>query len=383
MILSVVIVNFNVKYFLEQCLYSLKKAVDRSLLLSANTEVFIVDNASTDGSVAFLQPLYPDFHFIQNTENSGFAKGNNQVLPACTGECVLFLNPDTILAEDCLDLCIRFFQSNPDAGAAGVRMIDGSGRFLKESKRGFPDPRAAFFKMTGLAGVFPRSRLFAAYHAGHLDPHSNHPVDILSGACMMVRREVLNKTGGFDERFFMYAEDIDLSYRIRKAGFQNYYLASAGIIHFKGESTRRDRRYVKQFHIAMNQFMKKYFRGSSVLLFIMTLAVNLKMRLGVIGLPFQKKTTRSRQNKSVFIKGDQQDSSAIRMALDKAGIHLMETEAAADSVLFCAGGQKTIKSVIQDLEGSTQKRTCFIHCSGTHAIVGGSSGKEKGEIIFW
>ena len=267
MILSVVIVNFNVNYFLEQCLSSIKKAVNQSLLLSGNTEVFIVDNASSDGSLAFLEPLYPEFHFIANRENTGFAKGNNQALPHCSGAFILFLNPDTIVAEDSLDQCLSFFQKQTDAGAVGVRMIDGSGIFLKESKRGFPSPMTSFFKMSGLAACFPSSRLFAAYYAGHLDPKANHPVEILSGAFMMVRKEVLEKTGGFDEQFFMYAEDIDLSYRIGKAGFQNYYLASTSIIHFKGESTRRDIRYVKQFYFAMNQFMKKHFHGSSPFLF--------------------------------------------------------------------------------------------------------------------
>ena len=173
-----------------------------------------------DGSPDFLQPLFPSFHFIRNTENLGFAKANNQAISLCSGEFVLFLNPDTILAEDSLSLCLDYFGTLPGAGALGVRMIDGSGNFLKESKRGFPSPSASFYKMTGVARLFPRSKTFSAYYAGHLDERSPHPVPVLSGAFMLISKEVLDKIGGFDERFFMYAEDIDLSYRISRPVYQ-------------------------------------------------------------------------------------------------------------------------------------------------------------------
>ena len=166
MILSVVIVSYNVKYFLEQCLSSLKKAVGESPLLRDQTEVFVVDNASSDGSLDFLQPLFPEIHFIQNKENKGFARANNQAAGQCTGEFLLFLNPDTILAEDSLESCISFFRTKQDAGAVGVRMVDGAGRFLRESKRGFPGLRASFFKMTGFAHVFPQSKIFSSYYMG-------------------------------------------------------------------------------------------------------------------------------------------------------------------------------------------------------------------------
>ena len=235
MILSVVIVSYNVKYFLEQCLSSLKKAVEGLSVPHNSIEVFIIDNASSDGSPDFLEPLFPNFHFIRSKENNGFAKANNLILKRCRGEFVLFLNPDSILAEDSLDICISFFRDHMDAGALGVRMIDGAGRFLRESKRGFPFPASSFFKMTGLAQLFPRSKTFSSYYMGHLDEHNTQVVDVLSGAFMMVKKSVLDQTGGFDERFFMYAEDIDLSYRISKTGFKNYYLPDTTIIHFKGE----------------------------------------------------------------------------------------------------------------------------------------------------
>jgi GT2 family glycosyltransferase len=384
MILSIIIVNFNVKYFLEQCLHSVKKALSGSALLP-ETEVFIVDNSSTDGSLDFLAPLYPGFHFIPNSQNTGFAKANNQVLSRCSGEYILFLNPDTLVAEDSLDSCLSFFQKHPNAGAAGVRMIDGSGHFLKESKRGFPTARASFFKITGLAACFPSSRLFAAYYAGHLDSRTSHPVDILSGAFLMVRKEVLDKTGGFDEQFFMYAEDIDLSYRIKKAGFQNYYLASTSIIHFKGESTRRDIRYVDQFHLAMNQFMKKYFHGSfpAPLLFLLKLGIGFKRRITALMLGFQKEAVRVKQRGPVFIKGDPGHFQAAGDALRNAGIAVTRAEAEAGAILYCESGQASLKSIIQEMDKETKKRSCYIHGSGTQAAVGSSSGREKGTIIPW
>lgn len=254
MTLSVIIVNYNVKRLLEQCLASVAIAAK-----AMSVEVFIVDNASTDGSVEFLQRKFPFYTFISNKENVGFARANNQALRSCSGEQILFLNPDTILPPDCFENCITFLKAHPEAGAVGVKMIDGQGNFLKESKRGLPTPVASLWKLTGISRLFPRSRFFSAYYAGHLDPRKIQQVEVLSGAFMMVRHSVLKITGGFDERFFMYAEDIDLSYRILKAGFRNYYLPSVEIIHLKGSSTQKDVRYVKQFYTAMSQYVRKHY----------------------------------------------------------------------------------------------------------------------------
>ncbi|MFI5124641.1 MAG: glycosyltransferase family 2 protein [Chitinophagales bacterium] len=385
MVLSVVIVNFNVKYFLEQCLHSIKKALAQSALLQGKTEVFILDNASEDGSIAFLEPLYPEFHFISNAENKGFAKSNNQALTNCSGRYILFLNPDTLVAEDSLDQCLSFFEAHQDAGALGVRMIDGCGHFLKESKRGFPTAGASFFKMSRLAAVFPSSRIFAAYYAGHLDPKANHSVEILSGAFMMVRKDVLDLTGGFDEQFFMYAEDIDLSYRISKAGFRNYYLASTTIIHFKGESTRRDIRYVYQFYFAMKQFMKKHFQGSSssLLLYFLNLGVALRQRLAMAAAGLQKKHRPAEHPGPVFIKGAPENLPGAKHALQRAGIAVTDTEKAAGEWLFCEGGDYSMKCIIREMDSASGKVSCFIHGAQTHAAVGGSPGGEKGRVIIF
>jgi len=278
---SVIIVNYNVRYFLEQCLYSVR-AASRDM----DTEVIVVDNASTDGSRAWLEPLFPEVWFVWNATNVGFAKANNQGLVMARGEHILFLNPDTILPEDCFLRCLAFFDAHAEAGALGVRMIDGTGRYLPESKRAFPSPLTSLFKLSGLSTVFPRSRVFARYHLGHLDPGKDHVVDVLAGAFMFVRRSVLDRTGGFDEQFFMYGEDIDLSYRIQQAGHQNHYLASPTIIHFKGESTKKGSlNYVRMFYNAMGIFVRKHYGGvrAGTFRFFLTLAIWVRAALTALG----------------------------------------------------------------------------------------------------
>ena len=255
MILSIIIVNYNVKYFLEQCLLSVHKASK-----GLSVETIVIDNHSTDDSIAYLQPKFPEVSFIVNEQNTGFGKACNKGFSYAKGEYILFLNPDTIVAEDTFEKCIQFFQSHPECGALGVQMIDGSGKFLKESKRSFPSPSTSLFKLFGLARLFPGSRVFSRYHLGHLNRNETHEVDVLAGAFMMVRKYVLDKVGSFDETFFMYGEDIDLSYRIQKAGFNNYYLADTTIIHFKGESTKRGSlNYVRMFYKAMSTFVQKHY----------------------------------------------------------------------------------------------------------------------------
>ena len=225
-----------------------------------SVEIIVVDNHSKDASLQYLQPNFPEVKFIASQTNLGFAKACNSGLKCANGDLVLFLNPDTIIAEDCLSKCIAFFEEHPDCGAIGVKMIDGSGNFLKESKRSFPSPSTSLYKLFGLSMLFPKSKIFGRYHLGHLDKNVNHEVDVLAGAFMMVRKKVLDDVGGFDETFFMYGEDVDLSYRIQKAGYKNYYYAGTTIIHFKGESTRRGSlNYVKLFYNAMSIFVHKHY----------------------------------------------------------------------------------------------------------------------------
>jgi GT2 family glycosyltransferase len=284
--LSVIIVNYNVKYFLEQCLCSVVKACRH-----IDAEIFVVDNNSTDNSRELLLLQFPQVKFIWNSVNIGFAKANNLALAQATGKYILFLNPDTIVPEDCFTNHMHFFELHPEAGASGIRMIDGAGKFLKESKRSFPSPLTSLYKLSGLAKMFPRSKTFGRYHAGHLSENENHQVDVLAGAYMMIPKEVLNKTGSFDETFFMYGEDIDLSYRIQKAGYKNYYFAESTIIHFKGESTKKGSlNYVKMFYSAMSLFVKKHYSGTraGIFNFLIQTGIFLRATLSVAGKFIQK-----------------------------------------------------------------------------------------------
>jgi len=272
MTLSIIIVNYNVKYYLEQCLHSVWKAVE-----SIDNEVFVVDNASKDDSVAYLktkfpQQQYPRLHIIANRHNLGFGKANNLALKKATGEFILFLNPDTILTEHTLHDCIAFARTQPNLGGLGVKMLRDNGEFALESRRSLPTPWTSFCKITGLATLFPKSKLFGKYNLRFQSENESSQIDIISGAFLFAKHEVLKKTGGFDEQFFMYGEDIDLSYRILKAGYKNYYLPTP-ILHYKGESTHKNSfRYVHVFYEAMLIFFRKHYRHYSLLLSIPIMA---------------------------------------------------------------------------------------------------------------
>ncbi len=267
--LSIIIVNYNVKYFLEQCLYSVLKAT-----VGIDAEIIVVDNDSKDGSVDYLQPLFPRIKFIANKTNFGFGKANNKAIEICKGEFILFLNPDTIVPEDCFSNCINFFKSHSNCGAVGVQMIDGSGNFLAESKRSFPSLSSAFYKLVGLSILFPTSKIFNKYALGNLLKNQNFEIDVLAGAFIMIRKVVLEKVKGFDEDFFMYGEDIDLSFRVQETGYKNYYLGKQQIIHFKGESTKRGSlNYVRMFYKAMSTFVNKHYSGSKAKVFSLTINI--------------------------------------------------------------------------------------------------------------
>ena len=277
--LSIIIVNYNVKYFLLQCLQSVQKAI-----AGIDAEVFVVDNASCDGSVEMLKKRFPDVNFIANTENVGFSCANNQAINLAKGEYVLLLNPDTLVAEDTFAKCIEFMQNTPDAGAIGVKMINGNGEFLPESKRALPIPSVAFYKIFGLSKLFPNSKRFGSYHLTYLDNNKTQSVEVLSGAFMFIRKKLLDEIGGLDETFFMYGEDIDLSYRITKAGYKNYYLPDTQIIHYKGESTKKGSvNYVIVFYKAMQIFAKKHFTNKKSFLFtwLLNLAIWLRASLAI------------------------------------------------------------------------------------------------------
>lgn len=286
--LSVVIVNYNVKHFLEQCLNSVAAATKH-----CETEVFVVDNNSVDGSCNMLREKFPWVKLIENKKNYGFSYANNQAIRQSNGEYVLLLNPDTVIEEDTLRSVCDFMDTHPDAGGLGVKMIDGKGRFLPESKRGLPTPKVAFYKIFGLSKLFPKSKKFGKYHLTYLDKDEIHKVDVLSGAFMLLRAETLKKVGLLDETFFMYGEDIDLSYRITLGGYNNYYFPKTTIIHYKGESTKKGSvNYVVVFYNAMKIFARKHFsEGAGLMIFFINLAIYLRAAMAIAGRFFTNAIT--------------------------------------------------------------------------------------------
>lgn len=296
--LSIIIVNYRVKHYLDQCLLSVEKAIK-----GLDADVWVVDNRSGDDSISCLRRWHPEVHFIENSENLGFSRANNQAVRLSESDYVLLLNPDTVVGEDVLRECVSFMDRHPEAGAVGVKMLSADGRFAKESRRGVPTPVTAFFKMCGLCSLFPKSRWFGRYYLGFLDREEPCEIEIVSGAFMMLNRSAINKVGLLDEDFFMYGEDIDLSYRLLKGGYHNYYLPHP-IIHYKGESTvKSSYRYVYVFYQAMLIFFRKHFGGYGLLVsYLVNVAVCLKgalaflkMQIGKWCRPFCRKRVQTKR----------------------------------------------------------------------------------------
>ncbi len=243
--LSVVILNYNVRYFLQQCLYSVQRAVE-----SLDAEIIVIDNNSKDDSCRMVKELFPTVRLLENKENVGFSKANNQAVAVAKGEYVCILNPDTVVAEDTFTRTLDFAQRHPEMGILGVHLIDGTGNFLPESKRNIPTPLISLKKVLGSG---------SSYYANHLSPEDTGEVAVLVGAFMILKRSLYNSVGGFDEDYFMYGEDIDFSYSIAQAGYKNYYLGDVKVLHYKGESTQKDLKYLDRFYGAMQIFYKKHF----------------------------------------------------------------------------------------------------------------------------
>ena len=261
--LCVVIVNYNVRHYLEQCLLSLQIALE-----NLDAEVYVVDNHSKDGSVEYLQPRFRSVKFITSQHNLGFARANNIAIRQTESQYVLLLNPDTIVTADSIRRSLEFMDGHPDAGALGVKMLRADGWPAKESRRGLPTPLTAFYKMTGLCGRFPNHRKLGKYYMGYLPWDEPSEIEVVSGAYCMLRRETLNQVGLLDEDYFMYGEDIDLSYRILKGGWKNWYIPEH-ILHYKGESTQKSSfRYVHVFYGAMLIFFRKHYSHLSWLISI-------------------------------------------------------------------------------------------------------------------
>ena len=320
--LSVVIVNYNVKHYLCQCLESLNRA-----LKDIEAEVIVVDNHSRDGSIPYVKELFPEVNFVESNHNLGFARANNVAIRQSKGDYVLLLNPDTIVGEQTIRNVLEWMDGHPDAGATGVKMLKSDGDKAMESRRGLPTPMTAFYKMTGLCSHFPKHPKMGHYYMGYLPWDQSAEIEVVSGAFCMLRKEALEKVGLLDEDFFMYGEDIDLSYRLIKGGYHNWYLPET-ILHYKGESTEKSSfRYVHVFYEAMLIFFKKHYGGASLWLTLpIKTAIYLKATAALIQMQSRKArkalgffSPRKREPEYVFF-GSEQSVSQCRELARKKGL---------------------------------------------------------------
>lgn len=382
--LSVIILNYNVRYFLEQCVISVQNALE-----TIEGEIIVIDNNSSDDSCEMMKQRFPNVKLIQNNENIGFPKGNNIGVSQAKGEYICILNPDTVVAEDTFVKVLAFAKKQSDLGILGCKLIDGVGNFLPESKRGVPTPWVAFTKITGLYKLLPKSEIFGKYYAQHLTENQTGKVDILVGAFMLMKRDLYLEVGGFDEDCFMYSDDIDLSYRVLKGGKSNYYFHKTTIIHYKGESTIKDKTYMKRFQEAMNFFYKKHFKVS--------LFFSLFMKLGIIFFSlvkmFQGKPRIKTVPKSYLLySANEKLVDKLRLVLQKKVLfHDLKTE---KMVISSSVKSKISTEVILDnefisfkeciaiLESSRNKRFTFkIIPKNANFLIGSNNSNERGEII--
>ncbi len=379
--LSIIIVNYNVRHFLEYCLLSVRKAS-----IGLQVQVIVVDNASTDDDHEWIAEQFPKVHLIKNENNQGFGKANNQGLQLADGEYVLFLNPDTIIPENTLHDCIAFFQEKKDCGAIGVQMMDGKGIFLPESKRSIPTPLVSFYKFSGLEKLFPKSKIFGKYALGYLDKNEVHEVPILAGAFLTARRSLLEKVGGFDEAFFMYGEDIDLSYRLQhNTGFKNYFLGTVRIIHFKGESSKQNTlHYNKIFNEAMQVFVQKYHTKIGAFLMSTSIQLGTKMRAFAFKLKGKRKNRKGENDistKDFFLLGDPDTKTfleeKIKHQFPKMRLSNMNSNC---SVIFCIGQHYSFQDSLLDLQKQSHSIDLYWFDKNADAIIGSNKKDETGVV---
>lgn len=373
--LSIIILNYNVRYFLELCVLSVQNAIQ-----NLDAEIIVIDNNSQDDSCEMMKKRFPNVTLIENKENSGFPKGNNIGVAEAKGEYICILNPDTVVAEDTFTKVLAFAEKQKDLGIVGVKLIDGTGNFLPESKRGIPTPFVAFTKITGLYKIF--SKLFGKYYAQHLSEDETGKVDILVGAFMLMQRDLYNEIGGFDEDCFMYSDDIDLSYMALKKGKSNYYFHETSVLHYKGESTVKDGTYMKRFREAMNFFYKKHFRVSFMF--------SVFMQMGIVFFSFVKmfqgKPKPKFSPKNYILVSDNQ---ILKEKLEKQfnqKVELLEigqllSKSAAAEVVFDQN-QLDFKTLIQAFETNRNNGFTFkILPETSDFIIGSNSSFDRGEIV--
>jgi GT2 family glycosyltransferase len=373
--LSVIILNYNVRHFLELCVLSVQNAIQ-----NIDAEIIVVDNNSQDDSCTMMKQRFPNVKLIENKENSGFPKGNNIGVANAQGEYICILNPDTVVAEDTFIKVLAFAKKQIELGIVGVKLIDGTGNFLPESKRGVPTPFVAFTKITGLYKFFPK--IFGEYYAHHLSENETGKVDILVGAFMLMKRDLYNEIGGFDKNCFMYSDDIDLSFMVLKKGKSNFYFHETSVIHYKGESTVKDGTYMRRFQEAMSFFYKKHFRVSFLF--------SVFMKMGIVFFSMVKKLQgkpkpKSSPKKYILVSEDEVLREKLEIKLgtlvERQDITKSFAENANSEIIFDQN-QLDFKTLIQAFESNKNKNFTFkIIPESSDFVIGSDSSFDRGEVI--
>lgn len=367
--LSVVILNYNVRYFLEQCIRSVQRATT-----AIESEIIVIDNDSSDGSCAMVKKMFPEILLIENNENVGFSKANNQAVSKAKGEYICILNPDTAVAEDTFLSCFNYVDAHDDLGALGVYYMDGTGNFLPESKRNIPTPKTSLLKLFGKGGN---------YYANHIEPTGNGEVQVLAGAFMLLKKSVYDEVGGFDEDYFMYGEDIDLSYKIIKKGYRNYYLGTTSILHYKGESTQKDNVYYDRFFGAMKIFYKKHHKTNALFSIMVSIGVSFFKLFKKNKITAKRTSTQSQAlvftENLVLMKIL---SEKIEIPLKAVSKSILKDSNFSDSLLiFDAEYMKyhQIFSIMKKLKNNNNQFR--IHPPKTEFILGSDRSDDKGVVI--
>lgn len=380
--LSVVILNYNVRYFLEQCIRSVLKAIS-----TLDAEIIVVDNNSSDDSGLMMQRLFPSIRYIENKSNVGFPKGNNIGVSYAKGEYICILNPDTVVGEYAFTKLLSFAAGVQDMGIVGCQLIDGKGQFLPESKRGVPTPWVSFSKVTGLHKIAPKSSFFNGYYAPDLSKDESGEVPILVGAFMFMEKKVYLELEGFDEDFFMYVEDTDLSYRVIKSGYKNFYKHDVVVVHYKGESTVKDYLYMQRFRKGMQIFYKKHFSESYVFDFF--------MRMGSFCFMLAKKNKKVKED-SVFDKVIFVSENSILLEwgqkewdCDVVSVpnllklqHLLNEDKEIGTEIIFDGDLVSNDDIILFMKINTSKKYTFkIKPTGATYLIGSNNSNDHGKII--
>ncbi len=350
---SIIIVNFNVQHFLHQCLSSVEAA-----LKGMSGEIIVVDNASNDGSCEMILKRFPEVITICNKENVGFSKANNQGVARAKGKYILILNPDTVLSEDTLQKLFSFAEKNPKLGAISVPLFDGTGKFLPESKRNIPTPWVSLKKLLGKS---------KQYYVEHLSESESGKIDILAGAFMWMEKANYQEVGGFDEDYFMYGEDIDLSYKLLKKGFQNYFFAQTHVIHYKGESTQKDTKYLKNFYSAMRIFYIKHFKINVWIDYFMRGAILFWYGVTYLKMKWKKPVKYSSPGRILYVGSENDVYLMLQKIYKTEQIHLF------------AVCETRVISRYDDLE----KIKTFIKENGIQEIVFDHQNNSFSKIIFY